>query len=84
MTAQNRTDLGIVRDLELEHNIVSKPRHKRSIRDATQVDIHYEAKYNALPKFQTDFEIKGPLYKRIPKFHSLDNENPHRHLNALY
>ena len=60
MTTQDRTDLGMARELELELNSVNNLRQKRSIRDATRVNIHYEAKYSALPQFQADFEIKGP------------------------
>ena len=84
MTTQDRTDLGMVREVEPELDSITKPRQKRSIRDATRVDTHYEAKYSALPQFQADFEIKGQLYKRTPKYHGSDDENPYHHLNALY
>ena len=59
-----------------------KPR--RSIREASQSNEQYEVQRNVFPQIQTDFEIKGPLFNGLPKFHGMASENSFTHLNNLY
>ena len=61
-----------------------RPRMRRSIREASQSNEQYEVQRNVFPQIQTDFEIKGPLFNGLPKFHGLASENPYTHLNNLY
>ena len=61
-----------------------QPRPRRSIKEASQSNEQYEVQQNVFPQIQTDFEIKGPLFNGLPKFHGLTSENPFTHLNNLY
>jgi len=69
----------------VEENVVQpRPRPRKTIREISQSDEHFERLYNSYPEIEVDFEIKGPLYHGLPKFHGLPGENPYSHLNSLY
>lgn len=61
-----------------------QPRQRRSIREASQSNEHFEAQLHAIPQIQADSEIKGPLYNGLPKFQGLASENPNNHFSNLY
>lgn len=67
-----------------ENYVQNRPRLRRTIREVSQSDEHFEKLYNSYPEFEVDFEIKGPLYHGLPKFYGLRGENPYSHLNSLY
>ncbi|KAJ8754097.1 hypothetical protein K2173_001995 [Erythroxylum novogranatense] len=56
---------------------------RRTIREATTSDVHYDPFTAACPNFDVNFEIKGLLINSLPKFHGLAGEDPYMHLQAL-
>ena len=80
-----RLDNQVREEVRQNHGLNNgKPRPRRSIREASQSNEQYEVQRNVFPQIQTDFEIKGPLFNGLPKFHGLASENPFTHLNNLY
>lgn len=68
-------------DSEIEPEMANE---ERTLRELAVLDVNQQPLCIQYPALQVDFELKSGLIYLLPKFHGLENEDPHKHLKEFH